>query len=246
MNAPRSGLALVALLVLLVACSSASERGADGGAAQACVQDAALGGPYAMLDGGSNERGCPAEWADLSDGGYPSECTTNRLICVYPQGQAECAPDGPVLKWAQNGMEPGCTELPPALCSPCAMPGSVCEYITGPPPLVTDFVTTLCCDGNTHRWDIQPGGGCPNGNTCGTISASDYDQTCAKDSDCTGVTDGNLCSHICTNCIDATINVRAVAQYNADFAKKVSEPGVCPCPLGPTPVCNAGKCGFRQ
>lgn len=247
MNAPRSGLSLVALLHLAVACSPASGGGADGGAAKACAQDAALGGPYSMLEGASNKPGCPAEWADLSDGGYPNECTTNGLICVYPQGQAECAADGPVLKWWQNGMEPHCTELPPAICSPCTMPGSVCIYITGPPPLPSNFVTTLCCDGNTHRWDIQPNGGCPNGNTCGPIRASDYDQTCAKNSDCIGVTEADLCSHtMCTNCINATINVRALAQYRADFAKKENEPFLCPCPPGPTPVCIAGKCGFHQ
>src|SRR5579871_5236030 len=47
----------------------------------------------------TNDPACPATWSEISPGGYPAACTTNGLICTYPDGQAECSPDGTVLKW---------------------------------------------------------------------------------------------------------------------------------------------------
>jgi hypothetical protein len=217
----------------------------DGGSgALACLEDAGLGDIYSKE---SNDPRCPAQWGDLTNGGIPNECTVNGLICTYPQGQAVCAPDGQPLKWAQNGAGPGtgCSEYPPTLCSPCSVPGNICEYIKGPGPLVSDFVATFCCNGNTKQWEVQANNaGCPNGNVCGTISTSNYDQRCTTDTDCTGVTQGDLCTMGCTNCVNGAINANALAQYNADFAKKVSVPRVCPCPSGPALVCNAGMCSL--
>src|ERR1022692_2279183 len=46
----------------------------------------------------SNDPGCPATWSEVSPGGLPATCSSNGLICTYPEGQAECAPDGSVLK----------------------------------------------------------------------------------------------------------------------------------------------------
>jgi hypothetical protein len=239
--------------VAIVACSSTSDQTTDAGIdasgsmleASVCVEDAGLGSFYSTLEAGATDPRCPSQWADLTDSsGIPVMCTVNGLICVYPQGQAECAPDGPPLKWWQGGLSQGCTELPPALCQPCTAPGSVCGYISGPPNGNTSFVTNLCCNGNSHLWEVSPSDGCPNGNVCGTIQASDYDQTCTKDADCTSVTDGNLCTIGCTNCPNATINMNALSQYSADFSKKLSGPRDCPCPLGPAPVCNSGTCGF--
>jgi hypothetical protein len=237
-------------------CTTCNCVALDGGAAwncdagsgssnTSCPTDASIGGPYAALDGGSNDPRCPTAWADLTTAGYPNVCAVQGLICAYPEGQAECWPDGTPLKWWQSGLGPGCPELPPALCQPCTTPGNVCGYITGPAAgLVSEFSTNVCCNGNTNTWEISASGRCPNGNVCGTIQASDYDQKCSADSDCTGVTEGDLCTIECDNCTNATINVNAQMQYQTDFAKKLSEPSVCPCPFGPTPVCKSGVCGL--
>jgi hypothetical protein len=121
----------------------------------------------------------------------------------------------------------------------------VCSYLTGAPTNSgSSFSINICCNGTTDSWDIEPNGGCPNGNVCGTIQASDYDQSCAKAADCAGVTVGDLCTIDCTDCTNAAINVISLAQYNTDFAKKLSVPRDCPCPPAATPACNSGVCGF--
>jgi hypothetical protein len=206
---------------------------------EVCSKDASAS---AAVDATPNDPRCPAAWSDLTNGsGYPNVCTSDGLICVYAEGQAECAADGPVLKWWQVGSGQGCSEYPPAQCSPCSDRGTVCNYISGPPSSSSAYTTNYCCDGNTNRWEHLASGGCPNGNVCGTIKASDYDQTCATDTDCAAVTEGDLCTPTC-QCGNAAINVSAAAQYEADFEKKVSIPAECPCPLGPLPQCNAGVC----
>ena len=83
------------------------------------------------------------------------------------------------------------------------------------------------------------------------LLASDYDQSCAVDGDCAGVSPGDYCTatHGC-NCgpPSAGINVKAVAQFNADLAKTPAGPPlVCPCPFIPAdpsrgPCCRNGMC----
>jgi hypothetical protein len=190
----------------------------------------------------ANDPRCPSAWSNLADQGYPTVCSVDGLICTYPEGQAECAPDGPDLKWWQVGLEPGCTEFPPTVGGACSSDGLTCSYITGPPGLVSTFLTKYCCDGNRRVWGIQ-GGFCPNGNTCGTIQASDYDQSCSKDSDCIGITVGDFCDAICIDCTNAAVNVSAKAQYAADLTSKNAGAAlVCPCPSGPPVTCKAGMC----
>jgi hypothetical protein len=190
--------------------------------------------------GVSNDPHCPSGWTATAPGGIPATCTVNGLICTYPEGQAECAPDGAVLKWWTNGESTDCSETAPKVGSACGMPGLDCQYITGPP--TSNFTTNYCCNGNSCAWSLQGGTGCPNGNTCGTIKASDYDQSCASDSDCVTEPEGDFCGAQCTNCPGAVISVMAQAQYEADLASKISMPADCPCPLGPRAVCNHGKC----
>ena len=166
-------------------------------------------------------------------------CTVSGVVCFYPEGQGQCSPDGSVLKWWTNGPYAGCSEYPPALGTKCTMPGSVCEYITGSPG---QLPTIYCCDGDTGTWDVRMDG-CPNGNACGSIRAQDYDQTCKTNSDCVGVTEGDLCApNVCSNCKNAAINVGAQAKYAADFESKDSTPFICPCPSGPSIVCQGGTC----
>jgi hypothetical protein len=224
---------LAALPALLVACSSTP------GSTTTLEVDAS----HATADAESNDPRCPEQWADLTDSsGIPTVCTVDGLICVYPQGQGECSPDGTVLKWWQDGSGQGCSEYPPTVGASCNAPGNVCGYISGPPSS-SNFVTSYCCDGTSTRWELDPDEGCPNGNTCGTIMASDYDQTCTTASDCVGVSEGNFCEAICA-CNNAVINVSAQTQYETDLAKKENTPKVCPCPSGQSPVCDAGVCGL--
>ncbi len=189
----------------------------------------------------SNDPGCPATWSEITTStGYPATCTSNGLICTYPQGQAECAPDGSTLKWWTAGADSRCTETAPAVGAACGSPGLTCEYITGPPE--GTFTTNYCCDGTRCAWALQGSNGCPNGNSCGSISTSDYDQSCTADSDCVLEPEGDFCQAICTSCAGGAINVKAQAQYEADPASKISRPYLCPCPITPAAVCNQGKC----
>jgi len=220
-----------------------------------CHQSVGAGGKCSSLDAGpatdasdssveaaSNDPRCPSAWSDVSPSGLPATCTINGLICTYSEGQAECAPDGSVLKWATVGATAGCAETPPKVGIACGSPGLTCEYVTGPPPLVSTFITSYCCDGTRCAWAIQGSEGCPNGNTCGTIQASDYDQSCSVDSDCVLEPEGNFCEASCTNCAGAAISVKAQAQYEADLASKISTPLFCPCPDSLPAVCANGRC----
>jgi hypothetical protein len=203
---------------------------------------AGCSGKDTVTEQDANDARCPSAWSSLSNQGYPVVCGVDGLICVYPEGQAECAPDGQVLKWWQVGLEAGCTEFPPTIDAGCSSPGLTCSYITGPPGLVSTFLTAYCCDGNSLAWGIR-GTFCPNGHTCGTIRASDYNQSCSSDSDCVGITEGDFCDAICVDCVNAAINVAAESQYEADLESKNAGAGeVCPCASGPPVTCKAGTC----
>jgi hypothetical protein len=189
----------------------------------------------------SNDPGCPATWSEIIPGGYPAICTSNGLICTYPQGQAECAPDGTVSKWATSGATPGCSETAPALGAACGSPGLSCQYITGTPDVA--FTTSYCCDGTRCAWALEGGNGCPNGNSCGAISTSDYDQSCTADADCVEEPAGDFCQqNKCTNCIGGAISTKAQAQYEADLASKITRSSLCPCPFPGPATCDRGKC----
>jgi hypothetical protein len=87
--------------------------------------------------------------------------------------------------------------------------------------------------------------GLQTGNTCGTINASDYDQTCKVDADCVTEPGGDFCrSQICTNCVSVAISVKAQSQYEVDLASKIPTPSICPCPAGHPAVCNQGVCTY--
>jgi hypothetical protein len=80
------------------------------------------------------------------------------------------------------------------------------------------------------------------------VMASSYDQSCAVDTDCVGVSEGNSCKPCDFNCSNATINAGALAKYTSDtshFPAVVAfDHGVCPSSCG-GPVglcCLSGKC----
>lgn len=78
------------------------------------------------------------------------------------------------------------------------------------------------------------------------IEASDYDRSCVQASDCVGIAEGDLCNEDCTDCINATINVRAQAQYQSDLSSKVGRGRDCPCPAPPPLACIAGTCSIMM
>ena len=77
-----------------------------------------------------------------------------------------------------------------------------------------------------------------------TIKASNYDQSCASDSDCVAVTEGDFCVPGANVCPMATISKSGLAQYQADVAK--TQAAVCGafagCPELGTPCCRSGTC----
>jgi hypothetical protein len=87
--------------------------------------------------------------------------------------------------------------------------------------------------------------------TCGdagvlNIQASDYDQTCASDTDCVAISQGNACEPCTLECTTAAISKSAEGPYQVDIAKAhEGDAGVgviCHCPLEFPACCLAGKC----
>jgi hypothetical protein len=85
----------------------------------------------------------------------------------------------------------------------------------------------------------------PDGATChGTaIRASDYDQSCAMDSDCVEVTEGNSCVVGGCGCGGVAINRCALPRYQADLeASGVQFVETCNCPADFGACCRGGRC----
>jgi hypothetical protein len=77
------------------------------------------------------------------------------------------------------------------------------------------------------------------------IQASDYDQTCAVDTDCVSITEGSSCNACTLNCSNAAISTRSMAQYNADTANiLLAAFELCPSSCGgpQSACCRSGKC----
>lgn len=84
------------------------------------------------------------------------------------------------------------------------------------------------------------------------IQASDYDQSCAVDSDCVEVYVGNACTcDLSCQSKQAAINKAALSQYTADVAKAPRVACGCLRPPIPTggvslPCCVGGSCQFTN
>jgi len=84
-----------------------------------------------------------------------------------------------------------------------------------------------------------------------TILASNYDQSCTVDTDCVRVAAGDYCGDECLCGGESTINVGALAQFNADVAKTpigsdavegVGADCGCPAEIDNAPCCQGGQC----
>jgi hypothetical protein len=107
------------------------------------------------------------------------------------------------------------------------------------------FATQLYCDANGNpesAWccldrflDV-----CDQGQSF-PINASDYDQSCEKDSDCIGIGEGDGCGCLCQN---AAINVAYHATWLEDVERTpaFSAMLVCNCPAASAPGCIRGTC----
>jgi len=130
--------------------------------------------------------------------------------------------------------------------------GSECEMAGG-----------QCIAGSATCWGLEGFADCGNGAVCckvvfdagsctdanaEVVMASSYDQSCASDSDCVGISEGNSCQPCDFSCSNATINAGALAKYTSDTAHFPAvvafDHGVCPSSCG-GPVglcCLGGKC----
>jgi hypothetical protein len=78
------------------------------------------------------------------------------------------------------------------------------------------------------------------------IAASNYDQSCAVDTDCRMISAGDYCVAGCL-CGGSAIHATALAQFNADVAKTPLGSGAvqelaCNCPQEFAPCCRQGQC----
>ena len=78
--------------------------------------------------------------------------------------------------------------------------------------------------------------------TAETIHAADFDQTCAGDTDCVHVYEGDACGPCF--CPNAPISARAKAAYDA-VAPTTAAGVVCSCTYDPAPKCSGGVCVFQ-
>jgi hypothetical protein len=130
--------------------------------------------------------------------------------------------------------------------------GSECEMAGG-----------QCIAGSATCWGLEGFADCGNGAVCckvvfdagsctdanaEVVMASSYDQSCASDSDCVGISEGNSCQPCDFSCSNATINASALAKYTSDTshfpAVMAVAHGACPSSCGgPVGICClSGKC----
>jgi hypothetical protein len=111
----------------------------------------------------------------------------------------------------------------------------------------SDFYLDAMCSipyaGDAGTGVLPDAGGAP---ACTTVVASDYDQSCAVDTDCVAVGEVTQCpASPCDGCPSEAINASAMAKYETAIAPDfASEPSGqhCSCPCEGGAVCRNGKC----
>jgi hypothetical protein len=80
---------------------------------------------------------------------------------------------------------------------------------------------------------------------CEIVLASDYDQSCTYDSDCTAVGQVSACpAGECDSCPSEAVNNSAAVAYKSALSSALSSASgeTCECPCDGLAVCRAGKC----
>ena len=150
-------------------------------------------------------------------------------------GAGDAAPAGAVACAAIGGKcvpaNSGCGTPATGDCTSGGIPaGSIC---------CLDGVGNVCADGGEE-----------------VISASNYDQSCTKDSDCIAIATGNVCFPCIIECATGgAISAAAMSQYQADIEKTSAWATIqstissndahflgCGCPFNFGPCCRAGMC----
>lgn len=84
------------------------------------------------------------------------------------------------------------------------------------------------------------------GDECAVVLASDYDQSCAVDSDCVAVGEVASCpAEACDSCTTAAVNKSAAATYTTAFQRALASAPTgpaCGCPCESGAVCRGGTC----
>jgi hypothetical protein len=125
-----------------------------------------------------------------------------------------------------------------ALAAACASPYECINFSGG--PLVSCCIRSACIYGQ-NAIDAFP---CTDADVQ-LIQASNYDRSCAVDTDCIAVGEGNFCVVGAGDCPTAAISKSAYARYKADVAKTNAAfcRAISSCGSGvPGPCCRNGSC----
>jgi hypothetical protein len=94
---------------------------------------------------------------------------------------------------------------------------------------------------------VSEGGGPEDSGVCVDVDISTYDTSCSQDSDCIGISSGEICPRSTCFCGGSAVNVSEQSRYQAAISSIVvadeqAPPFVCACPPIGIPVCAAGRC----
>jgi hypothetical protein len=122
----------------------------------------------------------------------------------------------------------------------CTAPSDCIEFPPGP--------AIACCIGKLCMYGLSVSVDSCVDASAQIITASSYDQSCQKDSDCVAIEEGNFCQPGANNgCTNAAINKTALPRYQADLANTTA--GVCyglaGCPAEFGPCCQNGVCAVN-
>ena len=231
----------------------------------------ALNASSGDLDGGVVQRllGAAASACTIRASDYDRSCTEDMDCAAVGEGNAcetpceVACPNTAIRNSAMDKYNQDYDNTPASMCGPsfCGCPAlgnprcvnGTCALVpiqfgtpdAGESAFCSEYVKS---DGNLTDADLQRLLGA-DAAKC-TIQASDYDRSCAKDTDCTGVPEGNACEPSCAfGCANSPISVSALAKYMDDFGNtpvsmcpSLANPKHCNCPAELAPRCIDGTC----
>jgi hypothetical protein len=218
----------------------------------ACYPQSAL--PTGACSGGSASCSfCSfVECADVPD---QSHSPRTFYSCACDGGQWSCAvvnQDVGVCPLSANGASDDAGSDASDAAAGCLAAGGECAPCTDPQFDLANLEGTSCmlsrpCTAIGFQ-NCGLGAACclnvcdPNARV---IRASNYDQTCAVDTDCTAISEGSTCNACNFACPNAAINVNALPQYSSATASLNPAAGdLCASSCGPAmrTCCRGGTC----